>query len=302
MLLKRLTVHFGLNEGIKTSRQIAYTEWGKPDNPHIVVCVHGLTRNCRDFDFLAEALEVDCRVICVDMVGRGQSDWLVNEADYDNYLLYLSDAIELLKHVGALGNTDIQLDWVGISMGGLIGMALATQTALPLPLPVPIRRLVMSDIGPLIPVSALARIGEYLGKAPRFNSFDEFEVYLKKISNPFGPLTEAQWHHLAIYSVRKFDDGTYGFRYDPRIAESFKRHLLKDIDLWEQWDKLRTPTLVLRGTESDLLSSKTAMEMEVRGIRAQIVELPGIGHAPMLVGEEQIKIVKDFLLAPTPAT
>lgn len=300
MLLKRLTVHFGLNEGIKTSRQIVYTEWGRPDNPHIVVCVHGLTRNCRDFDFLAEALEASCRVICVDVVGRGQSDWLVNEADYDNYLLYLSDAIELLKHIGALGNAGIQLDWVGVSMGGLIGMALATQTALPLP--VPIRRLVMSDIGPLIPVSALARIGEYLGKAPRFNSFDEFEVYLKKISNPFGPLTEAQWHHLAIYSVREFDDGTYGFRYDPRIAESFKRHLLKDIDLWEQWDKLQVPTLVLRGMESDLLSSKTAMEMEVRGIRAQIVELPGIGHAPMLVGEEQIKIVKDFLLAPTPAT
>lgn len=301
MLLKRLTVHFGVDEGVKSSRQIAYTEWGRPDNPHIVVCVHGLTRNCRDFDFLAEALEADCRVICVDVVGRGQSDWLVSEAGYDNYLLYLSDAIELLKHIRALGGADIQLDWVGVSMGGLIGMALATQPVLPLTLPVPVRRLVISDIGPLIPVTALARIGQYLGRDPRFNSLEEFEVYLKKISNPFGPLTEPQWHHLAIHSVREFDDGTYGFRYDPRIAESFKRHLTKDIDLWEQWDKLHIPTLVLRGMESDLLSAKTAMEMKVRGNRTQIIELSGIGHAPMLISEDQIKIVNDFLMAPTAA-
>ena len=301
MLLKHLTVHFGVDEGVKSSRQIAYTEWGRPDNPHIVVCVHGLTRNCRDFDFLAEALEADCRVICVDVVGRGQSDWLVSEAGYDNYLLYLSDAIELLKHIRALGGADIQLDWVGVSMGGLIGMALATQPVLPLTLPVPVRRLVISDIGPLIPVTALARIGQYLGRDPRFNSLEEFEAYLKKISNPFGPLTEPQWHHLAIHSVREFDDGTYGFRYDPRIAESFKRHLTKDIDLWEQWDKLHIPTLVLRGMESDLLSAKTAMEMKVRGNRTQIIELSGIGHAPMLISEDQIKIVNDFLMAPTPA-
>ena len=301
MLLKRLTVHFGVDEGVKSSRQIAYTEWGRPDNPHIVVCVHGLTRNCRDFDFLAEALEADCRVICVDVVGRGQSDWLVSEAGYDNYLLYLSDAIELLKHIRALGGADIQLDWVGVSMGGLIGMALATQPVLPLTLPVPVRRLVISDIGPLIPVTALARIGQYLGRDPRFNSLEEFEAYLKKISNPFGPLTEPQWHHLAIHSVREFDDGTYGFRYDPRIAESFKRHLTKDIDLWEQWDKLHIPTLVLRGMESDLLSSKIAIEMETRSNRAQIIELSGIGHAPMLISEDQIKIVNDFLMAPTPA-
>ncbi len=299
MLLKRLTVHFGLDENVKSSRQIAYTEWGRPDNPHIVVCVHGLTRNCRDFDFLAEALEADCRVICVDVVGRGQSDWLVSEAGYDNYLLYLTDAIELLKHISALGSTNIQLDWVGVSMGGLIGMILATQPVFPLTSAVPIRRLVMSDIVPLIPVSALVRIGQYLGRDPRFSSFKEFEDYLKKISNPFGPLTETQWHHLAIHSVREFDDGTYGFRYDPRIAESFKRHLSKDIDLWVEWDKLHVPTLVLRGIESDLLTSKTAIEMKIRGSRTQIIELPGIGHAPMLISEDQIKIVRDFLLAPT---
>ena len=300
MLFKRFPIPPGTDpSGSNNARHIAYTEWGEPDNPHIVVCVHGLTRNCRDFDFLAHALAADCRVICVDVVGRGQSDWLANAADYDDYLLYLSDAVALLEHIGALGNASIQLDWVGISLGGLIGMILAIQPGLPLPLPlpIPIRRLVMSDIGPLIPVAALARIAQYLGKDPRFASFDEFEAYMKKISISFGPLTEAQWHHLALHSVREFSDGTFGFRYDPRIAESFKKHLSQDIDLWAQWDELRVPTLVLRGMQSDLLSAETAAEMQVRGARARIIELPGVGHSPMLASDDQIAIVRDFLLA-----
>ena len=275
------------------ARHIAYTEWGAPDNPHIVVCIHGLTRNCRDFDFLAHALEADCRVICVDVVGRGQSDWLANAADYDDYLLYLSDQVALLEHIGALGNSGIQLDWVGISMGGLIGMMLAIQ-----PEPrIPIGRLVMSDIGPLVPAAALTRIALYLGRDPRFASFDEFAAYMKKISAPFGPLTDAQWHHFALHSVRECDDGTYGFRYDPKIAVSFRKHVSQDIDLWAQWDALHIPTLVLRGMESDLLYHDTAAEMQVRGARAQVIELPGIGHAPMLVSDDQIALVKDFLLA-----
>ncbi|MCX7183639.1 MAG: alpha/beta hydrolase [Nitrosospira sp.] len=297
MRLKSFPVFSSYAADANNSRHIAYAEWGKPDNPHIVVCVHGLTRNCRDFDFLAQALAADCRVICVDVVGRGQSDWLADAADYDNYLLYLSDAVALLEHIGVLGDTSIQLDWVGISMGGLIGMALAIQLPLPLPLPIPIRRLVMSDIGPLIPVAALTRIAQYLGRDPRFASFDEFEAYMKKISVSFGPLTEAQWHHLALHSAREFDDGTYGFRYDPRIAESFKKHLSGDIDLWAQWDALHVPTLVLRGMQSDLLSAETAREMQVRGAKAQIIELPGVGHSPMLVSDDQIALVKDFLLA-----
>ena len=298
MLIKRFPILPGTDRsGSNYTRHIAYTEWGEPDNPHIVVCVHGLTRNCRDFDFLAQALAADCRVICVDVVGRGQSDWLANAADYDNYLLYLSDAVALLEHIGALDNDRIQLDWVGISLGGLIGMMLAIRLELPLPLPIPIRRLVMSDIGPLIPVAALARIAQYLGKDPRFASFDEFEAYMKKISVSFGPLTEAQWHHLALHSVREFSDGTFGFRYDLRIAESFKKHLSQDIDLWAQWDELRVPTLVLRGMQSDLLSAETAKEMQVRGARARVIELPGVGHSPMLVSDDQIAIVKDFLLA-----
>lgn len=297
MLFKRFPIPPGTDHSANDSnRHIAYTEWGEQDNPHIVVCVHGLTRNCRDFDFLAQALATDCRVICVDVVGRGQSDWLINAADYDNYLLYLADAVALLEHIGALDNDCILLDWVGVSMGGLIGMALAP--GLLLPRPIPIRRLVISDIGPLIPLTALTRIAQYLGRDPHFASFIEFVAYMKKISASFGPLTEAQWHHLALHSVREFDDGTFGFRYDPRIAESFKKHLSQDIDLWMLWDALHIPTLVLHGMESDLLYAETAQEMRVRGARAKIIELPGIGHAPMLVSDDQITLVKDFLLAP----
>ncbi|MDH5479690.1 MAG: alpha/beta hydrolase [Nitrosomonas sp.] len=279
----------------KKPHKIAYTDWGNPENPHVVVCVHGLTRNCRDFDFLAQTLAQNFRVICVDVVGRGQSDWLEDAADYDYYPLYLSDAAMLLAHIKAQYNTAITLDWVGISMGGLIGMILASQPDIP----VPINKLIMSDIGPLIPMSALSRMSDYVGKDFRFTSFDEFEAYMKKISVSFGPLSTEQWHHMAVHSAFKYNDGSYGFRYDPKIAISFKEHELKDIDLWAYWDKLTVPTLILRGADSDVLSIETAAEMRTRGAKAIVVVLPGIGHAPVLMDDDQINLVKDFLLEST---
>lgn len=290
MLLKKFPV--ASPAGLNGVRHIAYTEWGAPDNSHVVICAHGLTRNCRDFDFLAQALAADCRVICVDVVGRGQSDWLANAADYDHFPLYLTDAAALLAHIGVAGDNQKIVDWVGVSMGGLIGMMLAIQ-ALPHK---PIHRLVISDIGPLIPAAAIARMADYVGKDPRFTSFEAFETYMKMISVSFGPLTDAQWHHLAIHSARKYDDDTYGFRYDPGIAVSFKKPVFEDIALWSQWDVLTVPTLVLRGMNSDVLHPDIAAAMQVRGPKAQVIELPGIGHAPMLVSDDQIAIVKDFLL------
>lgn len=277
----------------KKPHRIAYTDWGDSENPHVVVCVHGLTRNCRDFDYLARAMQNDCRVICVDVVGRGQSDWLEHADDYDYYPLYLSDAIALITHIKAQYTVPMTLDWVGISMGGLIGMMLAIQPNLP----VSVNKLVISDIGPLIPAIALKRIAEYVGKDPRFQSVDEFKAYIKMISASFGPLTEEQWNHLAVYSVREYSDGSMGFRYDPRIAISFKTHEIKDIDLWMYWDKLTTPTLVLRGMESDILSAETAAQMKIRGAKAKVIELAGVGHAPMLVDAAQIDIVRDFILS-----
>jgi pimeloyl-ACP methyl ester carboxylesterase len=294
--IKRLLVPTpSVNGETKKPHQIAYTDWGDPENPHVVICVHGLTRNCRDFDNFAQAFATNCRVICVDVVGRGQSDWLEHAEDYDYYPLYLSDAAALLAHIKSQYNADIKLDWVGISMGGLIGMALAIQSDIP----VPINKLVMSDIGPFIPMSALSRMSKYVGKDIRFKSFDELEDYIKRIAAPFGPLTEAQWHHMAVHSVREYSDGSYGFRYDPKVSVSFKAHVLRDIDLWAYWDKLTVPTFVLRGADSDVLSDRTAEEMKTRGARATVVNLPGIGHAPVLMDSQQVDLVKGFLLAST---
>ena len=292
MRTNRLMVPTNIGSGkINGAHHIAYTEWGDPHNPHVVICVHGLTRNCRDFDFLARALETRCRVFCVDVVGRGQSGWLDNAQDYDHYQLYIADAISLLTNIRDQYNDSIKVDWVGISMGGLIGMMAAIQST------VPIHRLVMSDIGPLIPVAALKRMSAYVGKDMHFGSFGELEAYVKQISAPFGPLTNDQWRHLAIHSMRKFNGGTYGFRYDPKISVSFKQHALQDdVDLWEYWDKLQVPTLVMRGAESDVLLAKTAAEMLLRGPKAEIIELPGIGHAPILLDNKQIAIVNNFLL------
>ncbi len=293
VLVKRLLVPTPSSDGEqKKPHSIAYTDWGDPQNPHVVICAHGLTRNCRDFDYLARALQSDCRVIAADIVGRGQSDWLEQAHDYDYYPLYLSDAISLISHLQAQYQRAITLDWVGISLGGLIGMFLAIQPDIPSP----INKLVMSDIGPLIPEAALRRIADYVGRDPCFKSFEEFKQYMKAISVFFGPLTEEQWNHMAIHSVREYADGSYGFRYDPRISISFKAHEIKDIDLWQQWDQLNIPTLVLRGMESDVLSAETAAQMQKRCAKAKIVELPGIGHSPMLMDENQIKIVRDFII------
>lgn len=291
-IVKKLLVPTPSQNGTqKKPHHIAYTDWGKPDNPHVIICVHGLTRNCRDFDFLATALSSDYRIICPDVVGRGQSDWLEDERDYDYYPLYLSDASALIAFIQSQYQVPITIDWVGISMGGLIGMMIAIQSE------IRINKLVMSDIGPLIPAAALKRIAEYVGKDIRFDNLDEFEAYIRKISAPFGPLSDDQWRHLTIHSVRLLNDGTYGFCYDPKISASFRTYVLcEDIDLWQYWDMLQTPTLVIRGSESDVLFAETAAAMQERGPKAKLIELSGIGHAPTLLDEKQISIVRDFLL------
>jgi pimeloyl-ACP methyl ester carboxylesterase len=293
MLWKHLVVPT-LVEGEKSKghHQLAYTDWGNPRNEHVVICVHGLTRNCRDFDFLAATLEKDFRVICVDMVGRGRSDWLESAVDYNSPLVYLSDVENLLRHIHLQCGGHVELYWVGVSMGGLIGMMLAARSHLP----VSFKALVISDIGPFIPVSVLKQFAEYVGKDPRFDSLDDFEAYLRKLSVSVGELSDAQWRHLAAFSAREYADGTVGFRYDPGISACFRPDTLRDINLWAHWDMLKLPTFVLRGEESALLPAKVASEMKLRGPKAQIIDLPGIGHAPMLMDATQISLVRNFLL------
>jgi pimeloyl-ACP methyl ester carboxylesterase len=264
-----------------------YVEWGAPDNPRIVICVHGLTRNGRDFDFLAQALQPDFRVICPDVAGRGASDWLCAKEDYTN-AQYAADMTALIARVTA-GSVQ-SLYWVGTSMGGLIGLLLASRPN------TPIGKLVLNDVGAVVPKAALERIGAYVGKDPRFGSLEELEAYVRKVSAPFGPLTDAQWRHLTVHGAKQHGDGSWGFRYDPGIAVPFGQGPFSDIELWSLWDAVACPTLLLRGAESDLLLHDTALAMTGRGPRAKLIEFAGVGHAPMLMADDQIDAVRTFLL------
>ena len=265
-----------------------YTEWGVRNNPRVVVCVHGLTRNCRDFDALAQALEGDFRVVCPDIAGRGQSQWL---ADKQHYSLpqYVADIITLFARLSADGAGEIL--WVGTSMGGMIGMVLASLAQTPL------RRLVLNDVGTLIPKVSLERIGKYVGKAPTFKTYEETIAYVRFVSAPFGPLTDAQWDHLTRHNARQNAAGEWRMNYDPGIAVPFQAGPLNDIEMWPYYDRITCPTLLLRGADSDLLRKDTALDMTQRGPKAQLVEFAGVGHAPMLMSADQIHTVQTFLTA-----
>lgn len=267
--------------------RMAFTEWGARDNPRVLVCVHGLTRNGRDFDALAEALCSHYRVICPDVVGRGQSGRLRDPAGYQ-VPQYMADMVTLIARL----NVET-VHWVGTSMGGLIGMALAAQEASP------IRKLVLNDVGPLITAASLERIAGYVGADPDWATIDEAIAYVKAVSAPFGPLTEAQWYHLTETSIVQRPDGRWAFRYDPRIAEPFRAaYGGGDINLWPLYGAVSCPTLAIRGAESDLLLQETWQQMGECGPRAKLAEIDGVGHAPMFQSAEQIAVVRDFLLAP----
>jgi pimeloyl-ACP methyl ester carboxylesterase len=268
-----------------TFHRMVFTDWGDAANERLLLCVHGLTRNGRDFDFLAGALQDTYRVVCPDVVGRGASDWLTVKQDY-SYQTYCANMAALIAWLRVE-----QLDWVGTSMGGIIGMLLAAQPN------TPIRRLVLNDVGAFIPKAALEYIEEYVGIDPRFDRLDDIEHYLRRIHAGFGPLTDEQWTHLARHSAKQTDDGRYALVYDPSIAHAFRAGNHEDVRLWTVWDRIRCPVLVIRGASSDLLPTDTVAEMRQRGPKMDVVELPGIGHAPALMSNDQIQIVRDWLLA-----
>lgn len=275
--------------GSKGFHRMHYTDWGDAANPRVVICVHGLSRNCRDFDTLAQALEPDFRVVCPDIVGRGKSDWLAAKEDY-GYPQYLADMTALIARVTAGGKKTIY--WIGTSMGGILGMLLA---AFP---ETPINKLILNDISIVVPKASLERIAAYVGKDPRFKTFRELEAYVRAVSAPFGPLTDEQWRHLTVHGAKQHPDGSWGMGYDPGIGIPFQKGPLADIDLSGYWNAVRCPTLLLRGAQSDLLLKETALQMTQSGPKPKLVEFAGIGHAPMLMAEDQIRVVRDFLLAP----
>lgn len=268
---------------------MAYVVWGNDRAVRTVVCVHGLTGNGRDFDALAEALASrGYRIVCPDLVGRGASDWL---ADPAGYVLrqYAADLSCLVEHLAAGG-----VDWVGTSLGGLVGMALAAEA------PSPVRRLVVNDIGPWVPTAALQRLAVHLGGDPAFEDLAAAQLWLREVRAPFGALSDGQWRRMAERSVRRDDRGAYRLHYDPRIAVPYGRTAGRDLDVWSMWDRIRCPVLVLRGAESDLLLAETAAEMASRGPAAEVVELPACGHAPALLDAEQLEPILRWLGAPAP--
>ncbi|MCU0943283.1 MAG: alpha/beta hydrolase [Hydrogenophaga sp.] len=285
-------------------RRMAWWDWScaDPQSQHIVVCVHGLSRQGRDFDTLARALQPHCRVVAVDIAGRGHSDWLADPMAYQ-VPTYVADMARLLQHLRSV-SPQARIDWVGTSMGGLIGMGIAAQPAL-----AP-ARLVLNDVGPVVQWQALLRIGTYLGLDPAFDSEQAAIDYLASISTGFGPHTPTQWRDLSRPMLR-VRGGRYHLHYDPAIAVPFKamtqamdqqalQQLVREGEaaLWDLFDAIGSRTLVLRGEQSDLLSADTAGAMSQRGPRPSCVTFAGIGHAPTLIADDQVAAVRDFLLAP----
>jgi pimeloyl-ACP methyl ester carboxylesterase len=296
--------------------EVFYTDWGDPAAERVIVCCHGLTRNGRDFDFLAQRLArgfevaratsqvtdaggswltnlwrraesstqspASIRVICPDVTGRGRSEWLHDPANY-GYPQYMSDMTALIARLGVA-----QVDWIGTSMGGLIGMFLAASPN------APIRSLVVNDVGPVLPRAALLRIADYVGRDDRFPNLAALEAHLRQIHAAFGPLTDLQWRHLALHGHRFHADGRYGLAYDPGIALNV-RAAVRDWDFWASWDNIACPALILRGGQSDLLSAETADAMSKRGPKADLVTFDGIGHAPALMSSDQIETVVQWL-------
>lgn len=292
----------------QTPYHLAYWQWGSPDAGHVLVCVHGLSRQGRDFDVLAQTLLRDAaerqlpplRIICPDVPGRGRSDWFAQARWYQTPV-YVEAMLQLLEHLEQQAPVT-RLDWLGTSMGGLIGLGLAAMQKTPAwPLAVPLSRLVLNDVGPAIAPAAISRIAAYIGQPAHFASEEEAADVLRQTMSGFGPHTPEQWLALCRPQLRPHPRGGWQWHYDPAIGEAFRQDTPGQWEqaqaaLWQIYDSLDIPVLLLRGADSDLLTRETANAMQQRGPRARCVEFAGIGHAPTLIVPEQARVVSKFLL------
>lgn len=274
---------------------MSYKEWGDAANPRVLVCAHGVTRVGDDFDVLARALCKEFRIICPDVVGRGRSGKLLNPQHYA-IPQYVSDMVTLVARVTDQPGSDGKVTWFGTSMGGLIGMGLASLPG------TPVKRLLLNDIGPTLDPVALQRIGDYIGQQLRFPTFEAGAQWVRAVSLTFGEHTEAEWHKLASDVLRQDSDGQWVRHYDMGLAEPFKLATpestsMAQAALWAAYDAIRCPTLLVRGANSDLLSRDTALLMQGRGPKPALIEIPNVGHAPTFLHEDQIELVREFLLA-----
>lgn len=266
-----------------TGRLMHYSEWGRPDAPPVILW-HGLARSGRDFDVLATALSDRFRLIAPDTIGRGLSEWS-SKPDADYCLAAYADSARQLVDALGLG----RVGWVGTSMGGAIGIRAAATT-----LAGRIDRMVINDIGPTFPAGPFERIKAYVGNPPDFATIVELEDYFKTIYQPFGWHSPSQWRHMAETSHRRLPSGRITTHYDPAIVRQMFAHP-RDYELWEHYDRISLPTLVLHGVNSDLLLPEIAREMAARGPKARILDIEGCGHAPALNVASQIEPIRTFL-------
>jgi len=282
---------------------MAYWRWGDAKARRVVVCVHGLTRQGRDFDRLSQALVArsaePLQVICPDVVGRGRSEWLTDPMGYQ-IPQYAADMLALLGQIGASTGVGIEaLDWVGTSMGGLIGMVLAGQPGLPMPAPV--RRLVLNDVGPAITWASVQRMQTYVGQYGQYRDLDEAAAAMWALSQGFGPVPADVWREMSSHMVRPCTDGAVTLHYDPAIgtpvrALTSEAVVAGEAALWGLYDQIRAQTLLIRGADSDLLTPETALAMTERGPKAQLETWADCGHAPTITSAAQIEVVANFLL------
>jgi pimeloyl-ACP methyl ester carboxylesterase len=261
---------------------LAFVDWGSRKRGRVVICAHGFSRQGRDFDALARSVGAEFQVIEIDVAGRGRSGWLADKTAY-KFETYLRHVRGLMDYRGVAA-----MDWVGTSMGGVMGMLLAAEEESP------IKRLVLNDVGPFVPGAALEKTGAHVGANPSFPNLRTACDYLREVHAAFGDLSDADWSDMTTHSFTREVDGSYVPHYDPAIGDAFKQGV-GDVDLWAIYDRIKCPVLVLRGAESDLLTAATAREMTERGPCAELVEFAGVGHAPALVNEAQISVVHEWL-------
>lgn len=285
--VKSYSRHFLFGLGFHGFHRINYLEWGNDaefQNQETLLCVHGLTRNARDFDFLAGKMCEQYRVVCPDVVGRGDSDHLFSDEAY-NYLQYNADMNALIARLGVT-----EVNWIGTSMGGIIGMVLASVAQSP------IRRLVVNDIGPEVSRDALVSIAQYIGKSEEYGTVKEAEAYLRKIYHEFAPMSDDDWAQMAKYSTKRTEHGTYKMKFDPRIGDAFRDSISYfNVDMWDTWEKISCPVLILRGKKSSFLTEETANRMLECGPETTLVEFDDTGHTPTLRNDEQVDVIAEWL-------
>ena len=270
------------------SHRVSFLDWGDSTADQVVVCVHGLTRNAHDFDVLAQALSPRCRVLAIDMAGRGDSEWLSTPALY-NYATYMTDCLAILDNFHLR-----TVDWVGTSLGGIVGMMIAAFH------PGRIGRMVLNDIGAFTPAAGLKRIIDYVASTPSsFATEDEAKAKLRDIFASFG-VQENEWPHLFAHSIKPKDGGGFRFNFAPAILEPLRAETkdftqVADVDLSELWEGISIPTLILRGSESDILETESVSAMRAKNLKCQAIEIPGVGHAPTLMSPPQIAPIVSFL-------